>query len=76
MAINQINTSSGARHSVTSVPGIDFAELEVIRAGTTISGFFTWDESEFSATVRGHTLDGDYFVVDIYDSRIEDRNNK
>lgn len=67
LAINQINTSSGAAHSVTSVPGINFGEPEVIYRGATIRGYFSSDESEFGATVQGHTLDGDYFEVQIID---------
>ena len=67
IAVNTINTSSGAAHSVTSVPGINFGLPEVISTGTTIRGSFASDETEFNAIVEGRTLDGDYFAVEIYD---------
>ena len=67
LAINQINASSGAAHSVSSVPGINWAFPETIAEGTAIRGSFSEDESQFGATVEGRTLDGDYFVVEIYD---------
>jgi hypothetical protein len=71
LAINQINTSSGARHNVTSVPGLEgLAVPETISEGTTIRGSFSSDETDFSAIVEGYTVDLDYFSVEINDTMV------